>query len=80
MDDIIDVDSPEQRIAMRKRHLELALRMQAVAIAALKELEQKATIGKPLELTAEDAKALLDTGAKLESAVIGGERQNRKPN
>jgi hypothetical protein len=72
MDDIdVDFDSPEQQLAMRKRHAALGLRMQSIAIQALEELEQKLAAGKPLNLTREDAKTLLAAGAKLERTALG---------
>lgn len=71
MDDIIDVDSPEARIAMRRRHLELGLRMQAVGVHALEELEQKIAAGKPLDMSSEDAKKLFDSGATMERLALG---------
>jgi hypothetical protein len=86
-DDIVAFDSPEAITAMRRRHLELGLRMQRVAIAALEELEQKVAASKPLGLTAEDAKTLFDAGAKLEHAALGEKDQDddasispKKPN
>jgi hypothetical protein len=83
MDDIIDVDSPEQRMAMRRRHVLIGRRMQAVALRALEELEAKVAAGQPLRLSARDAKSLFDAGAKLERAALGKksrtatERQSR---
>ena len=71
MDDNIDVDSSEQRLAMRKRHVELGRRMQRVATVALAELEAKIAAGQPLGLNREDASALLDAGAKIERAALG---------
>ena len=40
-------------------------------LADLEELEKKAKAGEPLNLTAEDAKTLLDAGAKLEREALG---------
>jgi hypothetical protein len=74
-DDIIDVDSPEQRTAMRRRHVELGRRMQAVAVAALEELEAKIAAGQPLGLSREDAGALLDVGRRLEREALGEREQ-----
>jgi hypothetical protein len=83
-DDISDVDSPEQRMQMRKRHAAIGLRMQAVALRALEELEQKVAAGKPLNMTAEDAEKLRDAGAKLEREALGGDPSDldslKKPN
>jgi hypothetical protein len=75
MNDIDDIgdnfDSPEAIRAMRRRHLKFGLRMQAVAIRALEELEEKMAAGKPLNLRSGDAKTLLDAGAKLEREALG---------
>jgi hypothetical protein len=69
--DIGDFDSPEAIIAMRKRHLEFGLRMQAIAVCALEELEQKAVAGKPLGVSREEAETLREAGAKLEREAMG---------
>lgn len=73
--DTIDVDSPDQRLQMRKRHASIGLQMRAVALRALEELEQKVAAGQPLNLNAEDAKTLLDAGAKLERLALGEKEQ-----
>jgi len=82
-----DVDSPEQRRAMRLRHAQLGMRMQALAAAALQELEKKVADGKPLGLSREDAEKLRETGEEMERSALGGEdnatispNTPRKPN
>jgi hypothetical protein len=65
------LDDVESIASMRRRHLRLALRMQALGVLGLEELEKKAKAGEPLNLTAEDAKTLLDAGAKLEREALG---------
>jgi proline dehydrogenase len=60
---------------MRRRHLELGLRMQAVASAALQELEEKIAAGRPLNLSREDAETLRDVGAKLEREALGEKKR-----
>jgi hypothetical protein len=62
---------------MRKRHLRIGIRFQAVAVYALEELEAKMASGQPLNLSAEDAKILLDAGAKIERAALG--EKEREP-
>jgi hypothetical protein len=59
---------------MRRRHLSVGLRFQAVAVYALEELEKKMASGEPLGLTAEDAKTLLDAGSALERGALGGRK------
>jgi hypothetical protein len=66
------LDDTDSVVAMRRRHLSIGLRMQALACIALEELEAKVAAGQPLGLSAEDAKALLDAGAELERAALGG--------
>ena len=69
-----EFDSPEARLAMRKRHVELGLRLQRIALYAIEELERKAADGEPLGLSAEDAEKLLDVGRKLECLAAGGNK------
>lgn len=61
---------------MRRRHLEVALRMQAVALYALEELERKVAAGEPLGLSAMDAKTLLKAGQALEVRTKGHEERD----
>lgn len=87
---ILGLDDDDSIEDMRRRHLSVGLRMQAIAIRAFEELEQKAAAGEPLNLTAENAKTLLDAGAKLEREALGekepdgdgslGPIINKKPN
>jgi hypothetical protein len=62
-------DDAESILAMRRRHAEIGMRMQRVALHALAELEAKITSGQPLEMSAQDAKALLDGGEALERSA-----------
>jgi predicted transcriptional regulator len=71
MDDI-HVGSPQAIAEMNRRHLSIAFRMQAVAVAALEEWERKIAAGEPLNVSAEDAKALLDAGREMERSALGG--------
>ena len=84
MDDINigdNFDGPEARRAMRRRHVELAIRMQAIASAALAEWECKIAAGEPLNVSAQDAKALLDAGRELERESCDGDDDSpKKPN
>jgi hypothetical protein len=73
-----DFDSAAARVAMRRRHLQIGLRMQAIATYALEELERKIATGEPLGLSAEDAKKLLAAGEKLEREAIRS-RGNEEP-
>ena len=58
-------DSPTAIDEMRKRHLVLGIQMQAVAAAALRELQEKAAQGR-LDMTLSDAQKLRETGLELE--------------
>jgi hypothetical protein len=71
------LDDPESILAMRRRHAEIGMRMQAVALHALEELERKVVSGQPLGLSADDAKTLLDAGAALERAAMGEKESAR---
>lgn len=55
--------SPQEIMAMRKRHLKIALEMQEVGARGLAELRERG------ELTVEECAELLDAGMKLESAA-----------
>jgi hypothetical protein len=86
------LDDDDSIAGMRRRHIQIAMRMQALGALGLEELEKKAKAGEPLNLTAEDAKTLLDAGAKLERAALGEKEReqdadgslapivNKKPN
>lgn len=67
----LGLDDPQSILEMRKRHLELGLRMQRLACIALEELEVKVKTGQKLDMSAKDAKMLLDEGAKMERAALG---------
>jgi hypothetical protein len=71
-----DFDSPEARMAMRKRHLEIALRMQAVALYALEELERKVAARERVRPSATDAQTLLEAGRTLEFRATGPEERD----
>lgn len=73
--DAIDIDSPEARRDMNKRHADLGRKMQAVALLALAELERKAAEGK-LDVSREDAEKLLASGAKIEREATGKKKPN----
>jgi len=76
-----DFDSHEARAAMRRRHVELGLRLQAVANYALAELERKVAAGQPLNMNREQAETLRDAGEKIEREALGdGPGDLKKPN
>jgi hypothetical protein len=70
----VGLDDPESIIAMRRRHVEIALRMQKLACIGLAEWEAKLASGQKLDMSAADAKALLDVGMELERAAIDGKK------
>jgi len=80
------LDDAESIIEMRQRHLSIGLQMQRLACIALEELEAKVKVGEPLNLTADDAKALLSAGEQLERDALGKEPDDdnapipKKPN
>lgn len=73
------LDDVESIIAMRRRHLELGLRMQRLACVGLAEWEAKIASGQKLEMSAADAKALLDAGMELERAALGKKESDDAP-
>lgn len=66
------------RMAMRRRHLKLALSMQSIAAHGLQELQEKIRQGLPLNMTAGESNALMDAGVKLERVTLGGEGRESK--
>jgi hypothetical protein len=65
-DDLYTFDSIEARRAMRLRQVQIGRRMQLVASAALRELEQKLADGKPLDLSRQQAEQLREVGEEME--------------
>lgn len=65
------------RMAMRKRHLQLALAMQAIGAAGLRELQEKMRQKLPLNMTGDEARGMLDAGTKLERSVLGEARTSQ---
>lgn len=57
------VDDPDEIAAMRRRHLQLGMLAQEIALAGLLELKAKAAAG---ELTAEECAELRDLELELE--------------
>ena len=78
MEDIIDVDSPEQRMARRKRHAEIGRRMQAVGLRALQELERRVASGE-IVLNTEDALELVRAGAEMRRLAQGKNLDDAPP-
>jgi hypothetical protein len=60
MDDMIEIDSPQEIMAMRKRHLQIALEMQQLGAQGLAELRRRG------ELSAEDCAEMFAKGLELE--------------
>jgi hypothetical protein len=65
------LDDDDSIAGMRRRHIQLAMRMQALGALGLAELEAKVAAGEALNLSAEDAKALRDAGTRLEREALG---------
>jgi hypothetical protein len=63
--------SPQEIMAMRRRHLKIALEMQQLGAQGLAELRECG------ELSAEECAELLDAGLKLESAAAPGGSRKR---
>jgi len=65
------------RVEMNRRHLRVGMLMQSLGVRALSELQARADQGLPLNLSADEARALLDAGARMERAAHGPERESR---
>ena len=65
------------RLEMRRRHMRLGMQMQAIAAHALRELQAKVEQKLPLNLSPDEARALMQAGARLEADAIGPEREGR---
>jgi hypothetical protein len=70
------LDDDDSIAGMRRRHIQIAMRMQALGALGLAELEAKAAAGKPLGLSADDARALLNAGMEMERAALGEKEQD----
>jgi cytochrome c biogenesis factor len=64
----------KDRVAMRNRHLQLALAVQGIAAHSIRELQAKIASGTPLGLSPEETKAFMDVGVRLERATLGTEK------
>jgi hypothetical protein len=72
-DNDIDLDSPGAIAAMRRRQVETARWMQAIAMRGLAELEARAKAGK---LRLDECEELLAAGLKLESEADSEKKVN----
>ena len=79
-DPILGLDDADSILEMRRRQLDIALRMQRIGLAALAELEAKAKAGEPLNLSAEGARTLVDAGTELERAALKKPDDDVPPN
>lgn len=66
-----------QRTEMDKRHLKIGMLMQSVGAHALAELQQRVEMRLPLNLSADEARGLLEAGAKMERSVHGPGHESR---
>jgi hypothetical protein len=67
----VAVDDPNEIAKMNQRQARLGLLAQEVALAALLELKQKMATATPLNMSGDEARALLDAGMRLERAARG---------
>jgi hypothetical protein len=58
-------DDPQSILDMRKRHAEIGMRMQRLALHGLEESEAKVARGEALDMTADDVQKMLDVAAEL---------------
>jgi hypothetical protein len=59
------IDDYDSIADMRRRQADIGLRMQRIALHALEELEHKVASGQSLNMTADEAKVMLDAAMKL---------------
>jgi hypothetical protein len=59
------------RTEMDKRHLKIGMAMQSIGAHALAELQQRLEMKLPLNLSVDEARGLLEAGAKMERSVHG---------
>ena len=71
--DFDDLDSIQAARAVQKRHLRMAQRLEELAIRGMEEMQRKVARGEPLNMSASDAKALLDLSRKLAPSLVMGE-------
>lgn len=65
------------RLAMRRRHLQIAMAMQEIAVVGLRELQAKVQQRLPLNLTTDEVRTMMQTAAKLENDALGKEKESR---
>jgi hypothetical protein len=75
-DELHRAEMSRARTDMNKRHLKLGILMQSIGAHALAELQQKVEQKLPLNLSADEARALMSDGAKLERTAHGPEREH----
>jgi hypothetical protein len=75
-DELHRAEMSRARTEMNRRHLKLGILMQSIGAHALAELQQRVEQKLPLNLTSDEARALMDSGAKLERAAHGPEREH----
>ena len=71
--DFDDLDSIRAARAMQKRHLQMAQRLEELAIRGMEEMQRKVAAGQPLNLTAEECKTLFNLSRKLAPSLVMGE-------
>lgn len=75
--DFDDLDSTEARRALQKRHIQMSRRLEELAIRGMEEMQRKVAAGQPLNLTAEECKALFNLSRKLAPSLVMGEEMRR---
>jgi hypothetical protein len=75
-DELHRAEMSRARTDMNKRHLKLGILMQSIGAHALAELQQRVEQKLPLGLSADEARALMSEGAKMERSAHGPEREH----
>ena len=65
------------RSAMRARHLKIAMALQSVGTHALAELQSRIEQKLSLNLSADEARAMIDAGARMERQTLGEGTESR---
>jgi hypothetical protein len=74
-----DLDSPAAIREMNERQCRMGMLMQSIGAHALAELQKKIEQGLPLNLTASQARDLVDAGRKMERAALGLREPSNNP-
>jgi hypothetical protein len=67
----------KNRLEMRKRHANIGMTLQSLAVRGIQELQAKVAAGTPLGLEPAELSKFLDVGARMEARAYGEDRDSR---